>query len=471
MDINKLLTDSLSRAKWQEELKRMEKADEALDFYNYEQIEYTNKLIESQFPKSYTDMVKYTRTYPITEQIINDISLLAKKPIKFILPKEIQSDETKTALFTAEIIDKPMINAFMLMINRYVNLLDKIAVMPLWYKNGNHIELDIITPDKCFVIQDPDSPSHILAFVYRVNSLENTPTTALPTDIWMMVTPEYTQKITIDSNSGQYKFAGEQEPNPYKVIPVAWFTNTISVKNFWPEKGNPYVAINKDFNVLKTLQRLAETYQMYSTLVRIGFPSESVTTWGVASVIDIPLREGPGNQGDAKYISPDTKFKEVDDLMNGDVDNLAAYAGLSNDVFRKKTQTLPSGYALKLSKADVIEQNETEKLFYVPAIRQLLNLMIQIFSYHSPTQTLESIKSDLINIDFQPISIEQNPIEQAQLRVTNKMLGIADRVTWLMEDNPELTEEEALEFIAKIDARNQTYNLDTDLTDATNATV
>jgi hypothetical protein len=285
---------------------------------------------------------------------------------------------------------------------------------------------------------------------------------AQPANKWVMVTNEAYTDVTIDKQTGSVK-TGNSIPNPYGVIPIAWFSNTISTDGFWIDKGNPYVAINEDFNVMKSLQKQAEVFQMYSTLVTTGLPADQNLTMGVQARINIPPDAMGEAKGDAKYITPAPLLKEVDDLLNGDIDNLAAYSGLSNDVFRKKTQTLPSGYALKLSKADVIEQNETEKQLYSPAIKDLLKKAVIVYSYHSRTNTLAPVKT--ISVEYQPIAIEQNPLEVANLRTINKVLGIGSPLLWIMQDNPEMTIDQAKQRLAEIKAENQSYDLASDFPD------
>jgi len=116
----------------------------------------------------------------------------------------------------------------------------------------------------------------------------------------------------------------------------------------------------------------------------------------------------------------------------------------------------------------VIEANETEKQLYTPAIRELLRIAIIVYSYHA-TDTLTSIKDFII--DYQPIQIEANPLETANLRTINKLLGIEDEVIWLQQDNPDISEQEAIEYLAKIKARANKYNLADDFNQDDNATV
>jgi hypothetical protein len=450
MITEQMIWDSLKAAKWSEDIERRKQARKQIDYYQFRQNEtcdnnqaYMQERIAQMFPNTASDMYPYISTYPITEQIINDISILFSRP-PIITPnpdEELPDDNPSLKLFKEEIIDKPLLYPNLVMVNRLVNLTGKVAVMPRWYEAGRELEYVVITPDKCFVLQDPDSPNHITAIVYQVDTLTDTPQLAVRQDDWIMITAEEVTKLKINATSGAVTITSS-EPNIYKVIPVAWFTNSIPIDGFWNDKGNPIVERNEQYNVNKTLEKLAITYQMYSTLVLTDVPPEKTINWGVRAVLS--LEGDPTNSNvrpDAKYITPSPLLAEVSNIVEGDLNALANYAGLSKEAYRKDTNTFASGYQLELSKQDVINNAELEIPFYTQSIKTLLKLACLVYSTHSG-KNLETLQT--FSIDYQPLSFKKNPLEIRQQWQIDKNLGIMSPIDMIMELNSDLTREQAV---------------------------
>ena len=457
------IKDSLKRAKWSNEKARMSEAEKYLDYYNYrqdslgysetndKQTSYMRDRIAERFPLTQADMFPYISTYPITEQIINDISIMFNNPPAITINPEqkLAEDDAKVLLFKDEIIDKPMLYPNLVAVNRYTNLLGKVGVMPRWYEAGGELEYVILTPDKCFVFQDPDSPSHITAVIYQVDNMEDTPHSVHPVDEWFMITDTERVKLKIGRNVGDVKIVSS-EPNPYGMINVAWFQNNIPLSGFWNKKGNPIVEANEGYNINKTLEKLCITYQMYSTLVTIDVPNESTLTWGVKAVLNMHSDSTNDNiRPDAKYITPDPKLEQVSGIIEGEINAIAGYAGLSEEAYRKKTNSFTSGYHLELSKQDVINQNEMEIPFYTSAIKKLLEIACTVYTKHAKN-TLDTVKT--YTIDYQPLSFKKNPLEVWQIRTIEKLNKMGSPVDWLMEDNPELSREDAIERLKQIES-------------------
>jgi hypothetical protein len=460
MNITKqMIVEGLKQAKWDDQIKRQKEARKYIDYYNNRQDEgdgrvagqsYLKELVAKMFPLTKADMFPYCRTYPITEQIINDASILFNNPPRITInPADaLDSADPKVLLFQQEIVDKPMLNATLIQVNRYTNLLNKIAVMPKWYETGKAIEYVILTPDKVMVLQDPDSPQHINAILYALDPLQDTIGYTARADRYMMITDEEWAEVKI--SRGQPEIV-KSDKNPYGFIPVAWFQNSLPIDGFWIDKGNPIVEANEHYNVYKTLEKLAITYQMYSTLVTIDIPAEAQIPWGVRAVLNLSGdQNNPNVRPDAKYITPDPKLTEVSTIIEGEIDQMAGYAGLSKEAYRNEVNSFTSGYHLELSKQEVINNAELEKPFYTKGLTDLLTMACRIYTHHNPTNTLESVTD--FAIDYKPIEFKRNPMEVWQVRILEKQNGIKSNVDFVMEDNPDLTRDEAIQRLQQVEA-------------------
>lgn len=459
------ITDGLKRVKYADQLKRQREARRYIDYYNYRQHDdksiinsYMVERISKMFPVTASDLLPYIRTFPVTEQITNDASILFNNPPSLrINPSDKLADESPLVqLFQAEIVDKPMLMANLIQINRYTTLLNKIAVMPKWYEAGKQIEYVLLTPDKLIVLQDPDSPQHINAVLYPVDPLQDTIGYIQAVNEYIMITDEEWATVKLNGNRIQII---KSDVNPYGFIPVSWFQNSMPIDGFWIDKGNPIVEANESYNVAKTLEKLAITYQMYSTLVTIDLPADNQITWGVKAVLN--LQGDPTNSNikpDAKYITPDPKLTEVSEIIENEINAIAGYAGLSKEAYRNETNAFTSGYHLELSKQEVINNAELEKPFYTAAIKDLIMKACKVFTYHNKIKTLDGVND--ITIDYQPLTFKRNPIEVWQVRVLEKQNGIKSAIDFIMEDNPDLTREEAEQIYERVKADNGSFTAD-----------
>ena len=454
IDTEAMVTAALKRAKLSEQQARMKLAGKAIDFYNYKQKEYTLDTLSVRFPKTYDKLGRYLRTFPITQELIDDISILFKRPAEITA---VDTSDAVANLFQTEIVAKPNLNPILLQTHRYVNLVGKTGILCRWYEAGQQIEYVILTPDKCMVLQDPDSPTHIVALLYPKNQMTDSYTSAIPVNRWHMITDKYRYEIELTNSTNGYRIL-TQEDNPYGVIPVAWFTNNCETDSFWTDKDNPYVDGNIDYNVGKTLQALAIAYQMYSTLVTIGMPKEQTLEWGVTSWLNLPNEFMDKTAPDAKFITPDAKFNECNQIFENDINALASYAGISAEAYRKQNSSFQSGYAIKLSKADVYEQNELDKVWFTKSIKDLMLIACKVYSEHM-NNTLASVKN--ISVTYPPVQIERDRAEVLQERSTERMLGIGDPLLWIMQDY-DIDETAAKAMLDGIRQRANQYNPMTD---------
>ena len=109
-----------------------------------------------------------------------------------------------------------------------------------------------------------------------------------------------------------------------------------------------------------------------------------------------------------------------------------------------------SGFQLKLSKQGVIDHNKDKQDLYREPIRLLCRLIMDTETLFGTTNYPPNAK---INIDYADIAVEVDPLEQEQIRAMKMSNGTMDRVMALMEDNPDMQEQDAIEQLSKMDAR------------------
>jgi hypothetical protein len=102
------------------------------------------------------------------------------------------------------------------------------------------------------------------------------------------------------------------------------------------------------------------------------------------------------------------------------------------------------------------ENNELKKIIYRPAIMKFLRFMAQCYSAENDTVRIP----DDVDIYFNYMSRPglQNPQEQATLQILKINAGLMSQADAIRENNPDLTQEEAISEVKRIKAEQQEIN-------------
>jgi len=430
-------------AKWKADTARRNEVSQWIDFYNNKQEHYLKGNLNENYPKSATDMYKYIMTYPLTQRIIDDISMLFKNGIEVTLEKE------KLNEILQDILHSVMFQPVMDTVNSLVNLCHKVGVIPQW-RDG--LELDILTPDKCFVIQDEDNPTKISELYYQIGIIVDTPSVSERVDEYVRWTPESQSIVEVQDG----KMANERDiiQNRFGKIPVTFFVNDLNVDTFWHEKGQPVVEANKVVNQELTNYRLMLAYQSFSTLVAVGLDEEAKIPFGPQFSLKLPFDPTDQKTPDAKYITPSPALDKVWGVINDIILHTAQSVGLSAESFQRKASSFSSGYQLKLSKQDIINKTAQDRQYYRPAIIDLVQNIMRLYTWEGDKTFPENQD---IYVDFGEIEFETSPKEREELRAMQLSNGTASVIDFIMEDNPDLSREQAVERYKEIEADKGKY--------------
>ena len=129
--------------------------------------------------------------------------------------------------------------------------------------------------------------------------------------------------------------------------------------------------------------------------------------------------------------------------------------GIYADVI-KQGSSYSSGYQLRLAKTDVLNRNVEKKSTYREPLRDLVQLIMDCKRLNSNVNLPENAD---ISIDFADITIENDPMQQEQIRGLKIANGTMSRVDAIMEDNPDLTREAAEDRIKQIDDDNNRFKV------------
>lgn len=433
-----------SKAKTADERTRMVQAAIAIDFYNNKQRDYMVKVCSEVYPNSWRDVDKYISTSGITNQIINEMAILFQVPAEFNVEttNEAVTERFQDMLAGSELWKK------LIAADRMADLTGKVGLCPRWHSKDERVVIDIITPDKCFVVQDPEDPTKAETVYYAVDR-DTDARLATPITIYAKWTRDTYSEVQLNSDFIELKTTKPVTPNPYKQIPVVWIAPIIEVDTFWVDHGYPIIEGNININLRESNLDLALDFQSFSTLVTSGLSDTKDIITGITRRLDLPVQDyGNTNPPDAKYITPDAKLETVAKIINGRRVNLAQQSGLSESSFNRDTGTINSGYQLRLSKQDVIVYNNLKKEIYRPELIRLIELMI--ICYNANDKQFSFPSGLPIDLQYGNVVFAENPIEKVALQQQKIMSGMMSLADAIRENNPSLTQQEAIDEAKRI---------------------
>ncbi len=438
-----LIRESLVRAKWNSDMERRTRMQKYLDYYRDDCSSYIKSEISSLVnPQESNELCKYVEHDNITSRMIDSISLIFKEKVNVTIKSSQNTESEQSQKMLNQLLDDINFHVTMKEVEKLSKLVFDIAVIP--QIRDNRIELDIVTPEKAFVKQNSEDPTKAEAFFYQTGILTNT---ASPNPIheYHFWTREGKFSCMIDDSGNPFNVRQLMKWNNPEIFPVIMFRNYLPVDSFWYDGLNPIVEKNIIIDLKRTDMSMAEAYNIPQRINR-GVPEEQEIKLGRTFAMNIPLPENEQPLGDAKYIRPDENLTELDSCILNRIEQLGLSLGLSKSIITGQSAT--SGYELALSKYEIVERNKSERDYFVRPLKDLIKLLI-LLTKDCKKYNLPEI--DDIRIDFGEIRFSQSELEKARTRYYKLTYGISSRIDIIMEDNPDLTREQAIAKAKQID--------------------
>jgi hypothetical protein len=443
------ISTNKQQEKWDQDTKRRENVAKAIDFYNNQQEVYTDEYLKAKYSeKAYKKLIKYMVCDPISEGIINDMSIMFQSGFSISTGVK-EADE-----FITEVMEYTQGQALMIKLDRLVNMQKKLAVVPFYDKETDKFYFDIITGDKCYVKQRPDLPLLAEEILYSTGAMIDSPTVSDQINTYVKYTKDKKEKVEIGTYGIELKTIST-EPNPYLIyneVPFAWFYDDLNIDTFWSECGNRLVKDNLELNGLLTNHDLMLDYQTFSTLVTIGLEQGQPLYIGPQFHLNLVRKSYSSSDPtpDAKYITPDAKIKEVWDIICAKAVKCAKSVGLSAQAYTTDASAsggYNSGYQLRLSKIDIIIKNQMRQIFFIQAIKRMIRLLLMCSNIYKKTSF--QVQSMKIKVNIYDPSVDLSPLEKETVRTTKIANGTWSAIRSIMEDNPDMSLEDATkEFMA-----------------------
>ena len=344
------------KAKINDEHRRMANNAIAIDFYNGQIRQHMECVADYIYSETAEDMKKYLVISGIVQTIIDQTAVLFQSPPEINI--ETESKPIQDAL--AEILANAELWKKLIIADRMAELTKKVGLAVHWHPIDQRVVIDVITPDRCHVIEDEYDPTKAKAVYYCIGTSSDT-NRATRVNQYACWTREKYYECELGTNLQEIKvIPGTEVPNRYgNQIPIAWLPTLLETESFWVDHG--FTLIEAAINIILRESNfdVALDFQSFSTLVTSGLNSDESLKTGIKRRLDIPppsITDGD-SKPEAYFITPDAKLSEVSAAIEKKRINAAKESHLSAEAFNQDTSKVSSGYQLRLSERQLEEHN------------------------------------------------------------------------------------------------------------------
>ena len=409
----------ISKYDAQQEKKNEWKAQryEALDYYSGITSAYTEHYFSGTTAKKIP-----IGNVNITKRIIDRVSLVYMTP-----PKRVYTREDLTDMF----VHKDM---KLQRLERMTNLLDSVLIKPCWrYKDDGTgcIEYDIIVDYECVFGDDPLKP---IGYVYPISSkssvLDDTP------ELWAYWDKE--NHYIFDANGNIV--TNEENPdniNPYPVLPFVdcWRDGKPETEWLDTTASHDLIQTNLAINVAETNKNANVMFQSFGYLFVNGAGIDKDTMKIGQDKINYL-----GVDGSISIVSPPNAIPALDESIKSSYKLLSQNYHLPTS-FVEGT-TAESGVALKMRNIELTDDRKSD-------VEKWRDVEFKIFDIETRIIAVEMGQDAgyLEDVDFQESVEILSDKEQREKWEWELSHGLIDKADIMMQKNPDLTREEALDYL------------------------
>jgi hypothetical protein len=241
----------------------------------------------------------------------------------------------------------------------------------------------------------------------------------------------------------------EEKDNPYLddngefILPFVLFNRIYPVYTLLDfTSGNDLKDLTINIAILLIWLNSVEKYQSFKQIVINTDDPDSIPkniTFGPNDVIINPTKEGGGSV-DVLDLQSDiiNKFNVIKERIM----NVLSGYGISPENFTMSASP-QSGFALKISNIGKLEVRESQLPMYRQKEKELYDIEKVIWNYHRPTEKID--EDAKLETDFAEVEFPKSPDEKIKKDEFDLRHNLITEVKILQRENPDLTEDMALE--------------------------
>jgi len=221
--------------------------------------------------------------------------------------------------------------------------------------------------------------------------------------------------------------------------------------DFWGNGMDSLIALNRVINVLLTVVSDDSVRQTIRILI-LGFnPNGTPDTKGaIKTGMEHPIYPG-GNYSGANEqkseILQATLFNEAIVKLVEDLSGLVASLHNVDNFLKRQMQQDLSGITLRLKNEPLMRSWANDIMILRKYDLELVRNLVQVHNYHRPEQAINESILDALTIDYQKPQVISDEKADFALEVEKWRNGVSNPVDYIMNQNPEMSEKQAREYI------------------------
>ncbi len=399
------------------------------------------------------------RVRNVVPRIINKIAQVYKQPARRVLDGgavvhigegSLSVDRPRADELFQDILQRSAINRKAKQWHRLALLFNTVLVQPVVmkdYRKESTLDFLIHTPAFTVVETDPDRWNTPVAFYYPIEKdLAGTSQQVL---VYWSVRDHY----LIDKFGVKHAPAGNPGMiNPYGRLPIA-VLRFQDDEEFWGEGKWSLVEGNEEVAVQYSNIAFTALFQTHGQAVAINTGLSGEPEIGPNRVIKIENAGQAGQQqSDFRFASPNPAIEEVQELIDWLVRSLHIDEGISPQQFETEIVN-SSGVAKILDSAEMNEIREDHRQVLEDFEHDLFDVVRTVWNIEVPNRKIP--ESAVFSIQFGEPKVVKTIDEKIKERESAIALNTGSRVDFIMEDNPELTRQQAQEKLKNIIEENE----------------
>jgi len=430
------VVNSLLAAKWRAEKDRQEEADNRLCIYSDDYEAIIRDTLKELFCKENYENLYYhvNQSQNIFKRVVNQISMIYKADAQRAL--DVESDRYEA------IKEETDIDTRMRKVNRLTNAVNEVIIL-VAIRDGE-IYYDLITPNICTVIQDPDDPSKMDALIYRITSV-NTPTSAdLRYAYWdingnhAILDGSFRTISEIYTPDG----SGASLPYPYRdesgafVIPAVVSHRQHPEDSFWDQDSgrdlyNATIGLGWKLTLKDYYFKTASFKQIYVIADDLNVPNKQ----RLDVLTMLHLR---GDNSEIGTLDLQIAMDQLDKSIAADINMIINNYGISADSWTLSIAEM-SGRALKIRNMALLEQRQEQTPTYRRFETELFEKTRIVNNVHAGFFGWEQIpEKATFTVDFGEIEFPEDPVYEIDLEAKRLKSGIIGLGQFYQRFNPDI---------------------------------
>ena len=369
-----------------------------------------------------------------------------------------EESERDTELWN-HLVDKGRWNDIFAEANALEFVVGTVGLKPAASEDG-HLALHLITPDFLKVQQREDDPSEAFAVMYEIFRLIDSPFAARKEE-WAVWTPD--QHFVVDESGKPIRRMSDGMENPYGLIPIA-FTRSQEPRHgeFFSPIARDQLSIMRAVNVGLIAIEHAIVNGGFNQAFSVNFPEETLRQKGMDVVWMVDgIKEGDvtPNVGILDFAAD---FEGLRDGLEYIMQLGAMMRGVPASEFRVTGSQPESGRARWIDRMPLQERRRDDISRWRRTLARFFEIAARVWSAElagdgsvgdfaaDPEFNYEFSEGAELQVDFVDPKFPEDEIEKRDRWEQDLKLGVISRVDIIMEQNPDLSREEAEKRLKEI---------------------